>query len=257
MRLFIQTYRDKALDSFIQCLNGDLPQHEGTCGFATDPTLLPKLENQNFCSDNAQRSRNIFGFNMSKIQINTLTSSEHSDESSSHNLICSVDVPINAFKNKFVLNQDQTQSYQFQIVFPTYHRHIIMEQHYDLVRILKRYLNPSVINYIKTEEHIMGLIYSFHFSNYKIRFIQLQVEEITDEQEQENIILGTHNRAHRYARENKMQIIDKCYFPSMNSKISRIIKNCVVCKENIYMNLKFRQLPFHNIQDKLSISIFL
>lgn len=115
-----------------------------------------------------------------------------------------------------------------------------MEQGYDsdnLIQVLKRYLNPSVINCIKTSEHIMGKIqeiYPLHFSNYKVRFTQLQVEDVTSEQEQENIMLRTHNRVHRNARENKIQIMERYYFPSMNKKITRIIKNCGVCRENKY-----------------------
>lgn len=174
-------------------------------------------------------------------QVNTLTSSVHSDESSSHNLIYSIEVPINAFKNQIFLQTNQAgSSYEFKIVFPTYHRHLISESSYDsekLINILKKYLNPSVVNCIKTDERTMGLIqeiYPLHFVNYKIRFTQLQVEDVTGEQEQEDIILRTHNRAHRNARENKIQIIERYYFPSMNSKIDKMIKNCVVCRENKY-----------------------
>lgn len=77
-------------------------------------------------------------------------------------------------------------------------------------------------------------IYPFHFKGYKVKFTRLQVEDVTSGQEQENIILRTHNRAHRNARENKIQIIEKYYFPSMNNKIAKVVKNCVVCKENKY-----------------------
>lgn len=52
----------------------------------------------------------------------------------------------------------------------------IKEQYYDsdiLVQVLKRYWNPSVIQEIC----------SFHFSNYKIRFTQVKVEDVTSEEE--------------------------------------------------------------------------
>lgn len=176
-----------------------------------------------------------------RTQINTLASSIHSDESSSHNLICSVDVPINAYKNQIYLNIDPSgSSYEFKIIFPTYHRHKITEPNFDyqnLIEILKKYLNPSVINCIKTDERTMGKIqeiYPPHFSNFKIRFTQREVQDVTDQQEREEIILATHNRAHRNARENKIQIMEKYYFPSLNKEIRRIVNNCVVCKENKY-----------------------
>lgn len=172
--------------------------------------------------------------------INSLTGTVHSSDSSPEKLIPSVEVPINAFKNQIFLEINDTPNYNFQIIFPGYHRHSISEPEYDterLISILKRYLKPSVINCIKTPEFIMGKIqeiYPHHFVNFKIRFTQLFVEDILSESDQETIIIETHNRAHRNAVENKMQILEKAYFPSMFSKIKRILKLCSTCKRNKY-----------------------
>lgn len=173
-------------------------------------------------------------------QINSLTPTEHSDESSSQNLIPSIEVPINAFKNQILLQIGTTSDHKFEIVFPTYHRHTVTEPDYNqekLKEILKKFLNPSVINAIKAEERIMGMIqeiYRDNFSHYKIRYTQMQVTDVISEQEQDNIIIQTHKRAHRNDRENKIQILEKYYFPGMGNKIKRIIKQCTVCKENKY-----------------------
>lgn len=173
-------------------------------------------------------------------QINSISATQHSDESSSHNLIPSVETPINVFKNQIFLESGVTSTYKFQIVFPTYHRHIIEEPDYDsekLVNLLKRYLNPSVTNCIKAEERVMGKIqeiYPTHFYCYRIRFTQLQTQDVTDKHEQDEIIIKTHKRAHRNCRENKIQILEKYYFPSMTKKINSIIEQCSVCKENKY-----------------------
>ena len=77
-------------------------------------------------------------------------------------------------------------------------------------------------------------IYPHNFVNFKIRFTQLFVEDILSESDQETIIIETHNRAHRNAVENKMQILEKAYFPSMFSKNKRILKLCSTCKRNKY-----------------------
>ena len=77
-------------------------------------------------------------------------------------------------------------------------------------------------------------IYPNHFANYKCRFTQLIVEDIISENDQENLIIETHNRAHRNDRENKKQILEKYYFPGMTSKIRRIIKLCSTCKTGKY-----------------------
>lgn len=170
----------------------------------------------------------------------SLTPTEHSAESSAENLIECVGVPINVYRNQFLLTIGDTSTYQFKIIFSGYHRHIIEEPEYTrekLLELLKRYLNPSVINCIKTDERTMGKIqeiYPTHFQNYKIRFTQIQVVDITSEQDQETIIIETHNRAHRNPKENRQQILEKYYFPGMAGKIQRISKLCAVCKENKY-----------------------
>uniref|UniRef100_A0A0K8VRD0 RNA-directed DNA polymerase n=1 Tax=Bactrocera latifrons TaxID=174628 RepID=A0A0K8VRD0_BACLA len=161
-------------------------------------------------------------------------------ESSSHNLIPTINSPINVFKNQIWILTDQIDSYQFKIPFPTYHRHILTKPNYsidDLTAILKRYLNPSVINGIFTTEKIMGQIqqiYPLHFKNYKARYTQTQVKDLITNEQQENEILRTHKRAHRNPVENKQQLIETFYFPKMLQKIKAIVKQCGVCAENKY-----------------------
>ncbi|CAD7012878.1 unnamed protein product [Ceratitis capitata] len=172
--------------------------------------------------------------------INSLSITQHSDESSSDNLIWHVESPINVFKNQLFLNSGPNSTYQFQIIFPTYHRHVIEEPDYSprvLINLLKRYLNPSVINCIRTDERTMGKIqeiYPIHFNNYKTRFSRLLVQDITNESQQEEIVINTHKRAHRNSRENKLQILEHYYFPAMTKTIKRIIQQCSTCKENKY-----------------------
>lgn len=185
-------------------------------------------------------SRTVQKDNNSITPINSLTPTQHSAESSPETLIPSVESPINVFKNQLLISVDDTSTYQFNVVFPSIHRHTITEPHYDerkLQTILKRYLNPSVINGIKAPEQIMGKIqniYPLHFSQYKCRFTQKVVEDILSENDQERIIIDTHNRAHRNDRENKTQILENYYFPGMSGKIKRIIKLCTTCKKNKY-----------------------
>lgn len=185
-------------------------------------------------------SRNETGLNILNGPEELSTATQHSAESSSENLIPSVETPINVFKNQLFINTGEVPSYQFKILFPGIHRHLIVETEYNegnLVGILKKYLNPSVINGIKTAENIMGKIqnlYPNHFNSYKCRFTQIVVDDVTSDNDQENIILEEHNRAHRNEKENRKQIMEKCYFPGMSGKIKRIIKLCSTCKENKY-----------------------
>lgn len=172
--------------------------------------------------------------------INSLTPTIHSSDSSSENLIPSVEAPINSFRNQLFIEQTAEPSYEFKVIFPLYHRHIVKGPDFSqelLIDILKRYLNPTVINCIKTSEPLMlkiQSIYPTHFKNIRIRFSHIEVEDVTDEEEQKKIIIDTHNRAHRNHSENRIQIIGEYYFPAMMRKIKNVLKLCKICKENKY-----------------------
>lgn len=176
----------------------------------------------------------------SDTHVNSLTATVHSDDSSGENLIPSVECPINVFKNQIFILIGETTEYQFKLPFPTFHRHIITAPSFSedsLLDILKRYLNPSVVNGLFTCESIMGKIqsiYPLHFSKYKIRYTQTQVEDLVDSSRQEEESLKVHKRAHRNAKENKLQLLEKYYFPKMSDKLNKIIKQCKVCKEGKY-----------------------
>ena len=127
---------------------------------------------------------------------------QHTDETSSKNLIDIIEVPINVFNNQIFLQTSQTPNYKFERIFPRYHRHIVQEtfdEENKFVSILKKYLNPSVVNCINADESVMGkiqAIYPFHFAKYRIRFTQAQVEDITNEEQQNELSITTHRRAH-------------------------------------------------------------
>lgn len=173
-------------------------------------------------------------------QVNSVASTQHSAESSSHDLIVSVEAPINVFKNQIFFYKSDKHDYKFSIPFPTFHRHEIYRLDYttdDIITDLKKYLNPSVINGIHTTENIMGkiqTIYRTHFKGIKTRFTQSRVEDLTDETEQEERILQIHRRAHRNALENQKQLSETHYFPKMKQKIIHLVKQCKVCKEAKY-----------------------
>lgn len=173
-------------------------------------------------------------------QVNPLSTTQHSDDSSSHNLIPTVEIPVNAFRNQLLLRVGDEDGYQEQNPFENYHRHIFVKRSYnkrDIIDIFTRYLNPNTINGLLTTEEIMGQvqeIYPLHFKNYKIRFTQKLVEDIPNEAEQEEKILKIHRRAHRHAEENRMQLLENFYFPRMSAKIKRLVNQCKTCKENKY-----------------------
>lgn len=107
----------------------------------------------------------------------------------------------------------------------------------SLIDVLKRILNPNVINGIKIpESSIPSLqdVYTNHFYRYRIRITQRMVEDVTLTDRIFNIIEQEHKRAHRNARENREQILEKFYFPAMSRQIREYIKQCETCKVNKY-----------------------
>lgn len=94
-----------------------------------------------------------------------------------------------------------------------------------------------MVNGIFTDERIFGIIqnlYSTHFSVFKIRYSQTRVEDLTSHIRQDEEIIREHQRAHRNARENRIQLLEKFYFPRMNAKINTVVKQCTTCKEQKY-----------------------
>lgn len=173
-------------------------------------------------------------------EVNSMTPTEHSDDSSPQNLIPCVETPVNAFRNQLLLKVGNEDSYQILHPFDKYTRHVVTKPEYtetDLINIFKRYLNPHTINGLLTSEEIMGKIQEFypnHFRDYRIRFTQTLVEDIPGDVEQEEKILQVHRRAHRNADENRKQLLRNFYFPKMSAKIKRIVQRCVTCKESKY-----------------------
>lgn len=82
-------------------------------------------------------------------------STQHSNKSSDHNLIISVETILNAFRNQLILNKSNESSYQIKNPFPKYFRLTFSEPDYtneNLTGIFKRFLSPNIINGIMTDE---------------------------------------------------------------------------------------------------------
>lgn len=58
-------------------------------------------------------------------EVNSLTATQHSAQSSGHNLIPSIEIPINAFKNQIFILKEEPPDYKFTLPFPTFHRYTI------------------------------------------------------------------------------------------------------------------------------------
>lgn len=200
------------------------------------------LEEYNYELHYKPGKNNVVADTLSRIPmaVNSMTMTQHSDDSSSHNLIPTVECPVNVFRNQLIIRVGNAEAYQLENPFKYYERHTITKQNFNEIEIIdtfRKYLKPDIINGLNVSENIMGKIqdiFPLHFSTYKIRFTQLLVRDIEKESEQDQIIISIHNRAHRGAVENRLQILEKFYFPKISKKLRTYIKMCHVCNENKY-----------------------
>lgn len=136
------------------------------------------------------------------------------------------------------------------------------------VKIFREYMHPTRVNCILCPEewlNIMQVTYKNHFSrakSFKIKLTQLILQDVTIEEEQNDIIEDTHQRAHRGAVENYEVIKKKFYFPKIKDMVQRFINLCETCLESKYerkpYKLKFAETPLpRKPLDIIHIDIFI
>jgi len=60
------------------------------------------------------------------------------------------------------------------------------------------------------------------------------VTDILDKNEQKEITVSEHNRAHRAAQENVKQIMQDYFFPKMTHMANEVVANCNTCQKEKY-----------------------
>ena len=199
---------------------------------------------------------NVVADALSRIEIHAASSTQHSAEADDRNFIPSTEAPLNVFKNQVILEFGNEPSESCTNPFQGYKRIKIFRRVYDtetIIDILKKFFDPSKMNGLYAPPEIMSNIqeiYSEFFNRQsilKIRFTQKILTDVTDTQEQNKIIERIHNRAHRGISENKLQILQEFYFPSMSAKIKEIVSVCDICNISKYdrkpLEIKLQTTP--------------
>ena len=172
----------------------------------------------------------------------SMTNSQHSAGTSDDFYIISTEAPLNVYRHQVIIKKGPDKVTIDQ-PFPGYTRKTISMNHIDnpsLLQVLKTHFDCSKINGLLTNEEIMGKIQEVckeHFGSQKllrIRFSQKLLQDLPDEDDQWNAIRDTHQRAHRGADENILQLFRKYYFPKLSWKTKDFATNCQVCHENKY-----------------------
>uniref|UniRef100_A0AB38Z1M6 Polyprotein n=1 Tax=Chuta errantivirus TaxID=3078401 RepID=A0AB38Z1M6_9VIRU len=188
---------------------------------------------------------------LSRIQINSLTSTAHSADNDDNSYIFSTESPVNVFRNQLIFETASQSGYTFSILFGTHKRHLFKEPKFTkdfLEKQLKAYLKPNCLNGIMCSEPVMGTIQEIYKENFnpkitKARYTQRKVNDISNKDDQIKIIKETHFYAHRNAKENVAQIIKNNYFPGMNKLTREYVKTCDICKIEKYDRHPQKSLP--------------
>ena len=141
----------------------------------------------------------------------SVDSTIHSEESLSE-VIKTVSNPVNYFRNQILLYKSAEPSMSSQIIFK----------------------NSSVVNCLHCDIHILGTIQNKiikYFPSAKFVYSEKFVIDIHNQDDQNEITVSEHNRAHRSVRENLNQILRNYYFPNIRNILKAIVSNCRICNE--------------------------
>lgn len=187
---------------------------------------------------------NVVADALSRIQIYSLTPTQHSAEDDDTNYILSTEAPLNVFKNQVIIEKvNDSPDTIITNPFPGVRRIVLKRTSLTdqiLASLLKEFFDPSKLNGLYTSEEILGKlqeVYKRFFSRaglLKIRFTQKILTDVSNTEEQERIIRETHLRAHRGINENKEQILREFYFPKLTQNIKDFISVCDVCNTSKY-----------------------
>lgn len=167
----------------------------------------------------------------------------HSADTSDDFFIWCTEKPINIFKNQIIFKVANFESILHEQVFPKYHRYTVVKTNYteeNVTEIFRDYLNPKGINCIKVPIPLIQLIqetYRKHFAVnniFKVYISETLLEDIRQQNEQDEIIKETHSFAHRGIKENKIQILQRYFFPELDRKLKIYIGSCGICKKSKY-----------------------
>jgi len=181
---------------------------------------------------------------LSRQNINALQSEPPSDAATIHSELSltytveATDQPVNCFRNQIVLEEARFRLKRSLVLFRSKTRHLInFADKSTILEMLKEVVNPDVVNAIHCD---LPTLASFqhdlivHFPATQFRYCKNIVIDVTNRNEQLEIVTTEHNRAHRAAQENTKQILRDYYFPKMSSLAKEVVANCKICTKAKY-----------------------
>lgn len=181
---------------------------------------------------------------LSRQQVNLVEQDTNSDCATIHSersltyTIQAVEKPINCFKNQIIIEEAENPSKRTFIVFGNRARHLIQFRDKNtLLGTIQDLVNTNVVNAIHCSLPILAHIQHDLvqlFPNTKFKYAEKFVTDIFDQNDQMEIIITEHNRAHRAAQENVKQILNDYFFPKLEKKAKEAVGNCKICSKSKY-----------------------
>nr|AAA28600.1 reverse transcriptase endonuclease [Drosophila virilis] len=181
---------------------------------------------------------------LSRQNINALEDGPRSDAATVHSELSltytveTTDKPLNCFRNQIVLEESRFPLKRNLLLFRSKTRHLISyTDKSSILKTLKEVVNSGVVNAIHCD---LPTLASFqhdlilYFPATQFWHCKNLVQDITDKNEQLEIITAEHNRAHRAAQENIKQVLRDYYFPNMASLAKEVVANSRVCTKAKY-----------------------
>lgn len=168
----------------------------------------------------------------------------HSMKSSPLELIKRVPYALNRYKNQFDIEKSDHNSLQSKTTFPNFQNHKIKFMSIaDLITYMRSTISNKHVNVIYCSEETFYYIkkpISDTFPNSNFVFTTLKTSDITSNDEQLQIIMSVHNRAHRNAKNNCIDAEKRYYWPTMKNDFNKFVKVCEICNTQ-----KYERRPIH------------
>lgn len=150
----------------------------------------------------------------------------------------STDKPVNCYRNQIIIDEGMVDSRNIKIMFGQKTRHIIyFTDRENLIGKVCDAVNKDVVNAIKCDLPTLAFIQNKlveTFPSTKFWHSNKLVIDVHDENEQREIIVAEHGRAHRAVQENVKQILQDYFFPKMTRLTKEIVANCRICNKAKY-----------------------
>lgn len=177
---------------------------------------------------------------LSRQELNAIedsVSTIHSEESFTYT-IENTENPVNCYRNQLILEESNTNSVRTLIVFGSKRRHIIQFSDNEfLFNSLQDAVCSTMVNAIFCNLPTLAIIQHRLVQMYPgTRFwhSKLLVIDVFNRDEQREIVLVEHRRAHRAAQVNVKEILKEYYFPGIMKLATEIATNCRICAEQKY-----------------------